>query len=87
MLTHWRRFDFAIQEVMITPCYNTFPIPPPPLPSLSIGYWELGQVCIQRVKVLNSVFNAVVTPLRKAASYEQRKTNLGNKHFRPSIIT
>ena len=25
--------------------------------------------------------NAVVTPLRKAASYEQRKTNLGNLNF------
>ena len=25
--------------------------------------------------------NAVVTPLRKAASYEQRKTNLGNQNF------
>ena len=25
--------------------------------------------------------NAVVTPLRKAASYEQRKTNLGNQTF------
>ena len=25
--------------------------------------------------------NAVVTPLRKTASYEQRKTNLGNQNF------
>ena len=25
--------------------------------------------------------NAVVTPMRKAASYEQRKTNLGNQIF------
>ena len=31
--------------------------------------------------------NAVVTPLRKAASYEQRKTNLGNQNFRRRIIT
>ena len=28
----------------------------------------------------------VVTPLRKAASYEQRKTNLGNQNFRRRII-
>ena len=27
--------------------------------------------------------NAVVTPLRKAASYEQRKTNLGNQISAP----
>ena len=27
----------------------------------------------------NTNFYAVVTPLRKAASYEQRKTNLGEK--------
>ena len=32
-------------------------------------------------------YNAVVTPLRKAASYEQRKTNLGNQNFRHRIIT
>ena len=31
--------------------------------------------------------NAVVTPLLKAASYDQRKTNLGNQNFRRSIIT
>ena len=31
--------------------------------------------------------NAVVTPLRKAASYEQRKANLGNQNFRRRIIT
>ena len=30
---------------------------------------------------------AVVTPLRKAASYEQRKTNLGNHNFWRRIIT
>ena len=30
---------------------------------------------------------AVVTPLRKAASYEQRKTILGNQNFRRRIIT
>ena len=31
---------------------------------------------------------AVVTPLRKTASYEQRnKTNLGNQNFRRRIIT
>ena len=30
--------------------------------------------------------NAVVTPLRKAASYEQSKTNLGNQKFRRRII-
>ena len=30
---------------------------------------------------------AMVTPLRKAASYEQRKTNLGNQNFRRRIIT
>ena len=33
------------------------------------------------------VTNAVVTRLRKAASYEQRKTNLGNQNFRRRIIT
>ena len=33
------------------------------------------------------VDHAVVAPLRKAASYEQRKTNLGNKNFRRRIIT
>ena len=33
------------------------------------------------------ISNAVVTPLRKAASYEQRKTNLGNQNFRRRIIT
>ena len=31
--------------------------------------------------------NAVVTPLRKAASYEQRKKNLGNQTFRRRIST
>ena len=31
--------------------------------------------------------NALVTPLRKAASYEQRKTNLGNLNFWRRIIT
>ena len=31
--------------------------------------------------------NAVVTPLRKAASYEQRKTNLGNQNFWRRILT
>ena len=31
--------------------------------------------------------NAVVTPLRKAASHEQRKTNLGNQIFWRCIIT
>ena len=31
--------------------------------------------------------NVVVTPLRKAALYEQRKTNLGNQNFRRRIIT
>ena len=30
---------------------------------------------------------AVVTPLRKAASYEQRKTNLGNQNFRRRSAT
>ena len=30
--------------------------------------------------------NVVVTPLRKAASYEQRQTNLGNQNFRRRII-
>ena len=31
--------------------------------------------------------NAAVTPFRKAASYDQRKTNLGNQNFRRRIIT
>ena len=39
------------------------------------------QTCVQEH------YYAVVTPLRKAASYEQRKTNLGNQNFRRRIIT
>ena len=35
----------------------------------------------------NTNFYAVVTPLRKAASYEQHKTNLGNTNFWRRIIT
>ena len=46
-----------------------------------IGSYALGQILgdnrIIYIVHTNSA-NAVVTPLRKAASYEQRKTNLGS---------
>ena len=32
-------------------------------------------------------YYTVVTPLRKAASYEQRNDNLGNQNFRRRIMT
>ena len=46
---------------------------------------ELAQIDFFEVDVLLLAY-AVVTPLRKAASYEQRKTNLGNQNFRRRII-
>ena len=41
---------------------------------------------LRAMGTLGSQTNAVVTPLRKAASYEQRKTNLGNQTFRSGRI-
>ena len=55
-----------------------------PIPWLHAQYLK-GRDRVYRWDLTDSY--AVVTPLRKAASYEQRKTNLGNQNFRRRIIT
>ena len=53
-------------------------------------YWEhliqIYVVMIIATWIAGHYFYAVVTPLRKAASYEQRKTNLGNQNIWRRII-
>ena len=62
------KINIAIKLVYSLPSIST-------LTDLALKfYWYISHIQVD----VNERNNAVVTPLRKAASYEQRKTNLGS---------